>query len=138
MSLDTGRYIIQNVRTMNFLTLPDPDDGTSIVATAEEADQARRWNVVQLGNGKYTIENQTHASYANTGFRPSDGAEVVGRANKQQFSISETRKKGLYTISPTDSQLCWGLVDDQEGTPLTLSASYTDPRNHWQFTRVRV
>ncbi|PCH36471.1 hypothetical protein WOLCODRAFT_108759 [Wolfiporia cocos MD-104 SS10] len=137
MSLDTGRYVIQNVRTSGSLFLPDPNDGSSIVGTAEESSNGRKWNVVRLGNGKYTIENQTHASYANVGPRASVGADVVGRGHKQQFDIQETRKKDQYTISPTDVQLVWGLPDDQEGTPVALAESYTDPRNQWQFTRVR-
>ncbi|PCH36503.1 hypothetical protein WOLCODRAFT_28640 [Wolfiporia cocos MD-104 SS10] len=137
MALDTGRYIIQNVRSQNFLMLNDPNDGSPIVATGEEEGSSRKWNVVQLGNGKYTIENQAHASYATCDHRPSLGDEVVGRGTKKQFDIKETRKRGQYTISPTDAQLCWGLPEDEEGTPLALSPVYTDPRNHWIFTRVR-
>ncbi|PCH44931.1 hypothetical protein WOLCODRAFT_77556 [Wolfiporia cocos MD-104 SS10] len=133
MSLDTGRYIIRNVRNGNTLLLADPNDGSSIVGTADESSKGRKvrvilpytvsWNVVKLGNGKYTIENQTHASYASCGTRATSGADVVGRVNKQQFDINV--------------QLCWGLTDGQEGTPVALSESYTDSRNHWQFIRVR-
>ncbi|KAI0921896.1 hypothetical protein AcW1_004249 [Taiwanofungus camphoratus] len=135
MALDTGRYAIQNVRSMNHLQLPDPNDGSAVVAAPEDPATSLRWNIVKLGNGKYTIQNQGNASFANCGFRASPGAEVVGRNSGQQFAIQETRVRGRYTISPSDAQLCWGLPDDEIGTPVTLSPVYTDPRNHWVFIR---
>ncbi|KAF9813296.1 hypothetical protein IEO21_05680 [Rhodonia placenta] len=137
MTIPTGRYFIQNVRSKNQLQLPDPNDGSAVQATSEDSTGTLplKWNVVQLGNGKYTIQNQTHASYANCGFRASQGDEVAGRNGQQQFIIQETRVRGHYTISPSDAQLCWGLPDDELGTPVTLASAYTDSRNHWQFIR---
>ncbi|OSX57308.1 hypothetical protein POSPLADRAFT_1041779 [Postia placenta MAD-698-R-SB12] len=137
MPIPTGRYIIQNIRSKNQLQLPDPNDGSPVQATSEDHTGTipLRWNIVQLGNGKYTIQNQDNASYANCGHRSSPGDEVVGRRNGQQFSIQETRVRGQYTIAPSDSQLCWSLPDDELDTPVVLASSFTDSRNQWQFIR---
>ena len=95
---------------------------------------------MKLGNGKYTLQNRGHASFANSGVRSSADTEVAGRAASQQFVIAETRVKGRYTflvschkvvqtsnnayvtifrISPSDVQLCWGVPDDEIGTPVS-------------------
>lgn len=133
--LDTGRYSIQNVRSQNHLELPDPNDGSAIVAAAEDPRISQKWNVVKLGNGKYTIQNQGHASFANCGSRAQLDAEITGRNNMQQFVITETRVRNRFTIAPTDVQFCWGLPDDELGTPVVLAHTFTDARNHWVFIR---
>ncbi|CCM01102.1 uncharacterized protein FIBRA_03150 [Fibroporia radiculosa] len=127
-----------NVRSKNQLHLPDPNDGSPLQSTSDDrtGTMAIKWNIVQLGNGKYSIQNQSYASYANCGRRAALDAEVVGRNQQQQFMIQETRIRGRYTISPTDSQLLWGLPDDELDTPVTLAQSYTDTRNQWEFIRI--
>ncbi|CCM01101.1 uncharacterized protein FIBRA_03149 [Fibroporia radiculosa] len=138
MTISTGRYIIQNVRSKNQLQLADPNDGSPLQATAPGSlgSLPVLWNIVQLGNGKYTFQNQTHASYASCGNRASLDAEIVGRDRPQQFAIQEGRVRGRYTISPTDStNLCWGLPDDELDTPAVLASSFTDSRNQWEFIR---
>jgi len=137
-ALQTGLYAIRHVRSQNQLQLPDPNDGSPVQATSEALMNSvpLRWNVVLLGNGKYNIQHQQTASYANCGHRARDGDEVVGRNNKQQFLIQETRVKNRYTISPTDVQLCWGLPDDELGSGVVLAKSYTDARNQWEFVRL--
>lgn len=124
-----------NVRSKNQLQLPDPNDGSRVQATSQDTTGTGplKWNVVQLGNGKYTIQNQTHASYACCGPRAPLGGEVVGKYTSQQFIIQETRIRGHYAISPSDSQLYWGLPDDALETPVGLASTFTDTRNHWQF-----
>jgi hypothetical protein len=36
MSIDTGRYVIKNVKQSNLAYLPDPNDGTPVAATFEQ------------------------------------------------------------------------------------------------------
>ncbi|KZT71099.1 hypothetical protein DAEQUDRAFT_736927 [Daedalea quercina L-15889] len=114
MILTTGTYIIRNVATNN-------------------------WNVVRLGSGKYTIQNVRHASYAYIGMLPPVGAQVVGQTNPSHVLIHETRKQGVYCISPSDSvTLYWGLHDGDEGTEVTIRAKPpTDSHNQWRFEPVR-
>ncbi|TFY68403.1 hypothetical protein EVJ58_g1033 [Rhodofomes roseus] len=138
MSISTGTYIIRNVFSSNPLALLDPNDGSSVIGTAENTGRATYWNVVRLGNGKFTIENVENASYANAGSRAAVGATVVGRGSSQQVIIVETRKRDVFTLSPADRTLYfWGLEDGEEGTPVTLATTATDSHNHWHFERVR-
>ena len=155
MSLETGLYTIQNVHSANLVELPDPNDGSALIAAPENFGTSQKvssiscmlfhrrdskifqWNVVKLGNGKFTLQNRGHASFANNGVRSSADTEVAGRSSSQQFVIAETRIKGHYTfvvlsrsrsnsayvasfrISPSDVQLCWGVPDDEIGTPVS-------------------
>ncbi|KAH9923825.1 uncharacterized protein B0H18DRAFT_1120185 [Fomitopsis serialis] len=138
MSLSTGTYVIKNVLSGNSLALLDPNDGTSVVGSAEQVGRVMHWNVVRLGNGKYTVENVEQASYANAGPRSPAGGYVVGRGTSQQLAIQETRRKDVYTISPADRTLYfWGLEDGDEETPVTLGTTATDSHNHWQFEHVK-
>ncbi|TDL18215.1 hypothetical protein BD410DRAFT_831047, partial [Rickenella mellea] len=116
----TGRYRIQNVRWLNYLELPDPNDASEVVSAVGENKTTQLWKVVDLENGKHSIENEGSANYANAGFRAQKGSAVVGRSNLQQFKITECRVKGIYTIRPTDVQLYWGLTDDELGLPVRL------------------
>lgn len=36
MTIPTGRYVIQNVRSKNQLQLPDPNDGSRVQATSQD------------------------------------------------------------------------------------------------------
>jgi len=136
MSLETGLYTIQNVHSANLVELPDPNDGSALIAAPENFGTSQKWNVVKLGNGKFTLQNRGHASFANNGVRSSADTEVAGRSSSQQFVIAETRIKGHYTISPSDVQLCWGVPDDEIGTPVKLHSSYTNDHNHFIFKRL--
>ncbi|PCH34663.1 hypothetical protein WOLCODRAFT_19493 [Wolfiporia cocos MD-104 SS10] len=84
MVLETGQYIIQNVRSQNFLSMPDSADRSPVVATGDAKDDSCKWNIIKLGNGKYTIENKAQGEY-------------VGYGLTKQFDIKETRKKDQYT-----------------------------------------
>ncbi|KAI0928907.1 hypothetical protein AcV5_006329 [Taiwanofungus camphoratus] len=111
-----GRYVITNVRFRNIAFLADPNDGTPVTADVEQNRNGEKWNVTKLGNGKYQINNVSHASYANAGNRPASGATVQGRAQVEQWVIQETRVRGQYTISNSDTVLYWGLPDGQVST----------------------
>lgn len=42
MSVETGQYIIVNVRQHNLAYLPDPNDGTPVAANFEQQDNNER------------------------------------------------------------------------------------------------
>ncbi|EED77919.1 predicted protein [Postia placenta Mad-698-R] len=133
MTIPTGRYVIQNVRSKNQLQLPDPNDGSRVQATSQDTTGTGPLKVghyyvlspyslrltAKLGNGKYTIQNQTHASYACCGPRAPLGGEVVVHHSRDE----DQRPLRLY----------WGLPDDALETPVGLASTFTDTRNHWQF-----
>lgn len=135
-TIPTGRYTITNVRQRNIAFLPDPNDGTPVNANYAQSVDAEKWNVIQLGNGKYHIQNVGNASYANVGNRAPEGSVVEGRTQAQQWAIQETRVRGQFTISTTDSRCLWGLVDGEIETPIALAGAATDTRNWWIFTKV--
>jgi len=136
MSVATGKYTIVNVRQSNLAYLPDGNDGTPLAAFYEQSINKERWNVNKLSNGNYTIRNVDNNMYAVAGNRAGEDAVVEGRSNIQQWVIQETRVKGQFTIASSDTRLFWGLVDNQENTPISLSQAATDTRNSWVFTVV--
>ncbi|KZT18120.1 hypothetical protein NEOLEDRAFT_1184555 [Neolentinus lepideus HHB14362 ss-1] len=131
----TGRYTITNVQFSNLAYLPDPNKGSPIVANVPQNSADEKWNLSELGNGRYTIQNVGHANYANTGHQGTVGTQVAGWPDAQQFSIQETNVKGRYTIATTDSRLFWGFNDDQNQTPITLANNAADRRNWWIFAK---
>ncbi|KAF8816764.1 hypothetical protein BYT27DRAFT_7181198 [Phlegmacium glaucopus] len=134
MSISSGKYTIVNVRQKNLAYLADPNDGTPVAANYEQGSKKEQWNVNELSNGNYTIKNVGNNMFAVAGNRAGEDAVVEGRSNSQQWKIQETRVKGQFTIATTDTRLFWGIVDNQEGTPVSLSSTATDTRNSWVFT----
>jgi len=135
-TIATGQYTIVNVRQSNLAYLPDPNDGTPVVANFEQGNTKERWNVNKLSNGNYTIKNVGNSAFAVAGTRAAEGSVVEGRSTAQQWVLQETRVKGQFTIASSDTRLFWGLVDNQTDTPVTLYAAATDTRNSWLFTPV--
>ena len=45
MSIETGQYIIVNVRQSNLAYLPDPNDGTPVVANFEQGNTKERVSI---------------------------------------------------------------------------------------------
>jgi len=133
MSIESGQYTIVNVRQSNLAYLPDPNDGTPVVANFEQGNTKERWNVNKLSNGNYTIKNVGNNVFAVAGTRAAEGSVVEGRSNSQQWVVQETRVKGQFTIASSDSRLFWGIVDNQTDTPVTLYSAATDTRNSWIF-----
>ncbi|KAK7686068.1 hypothetical protein QCA50_010880 [Cerrena zonata] len=137
LQIQTGRYIITNVKQRTFATLADPNDGTPVSADTEDYVDIAKWNVIRLANGKYQLQNVGSAQYANVMNRPPVGTTVEGRNTATQWVIQATRVRDQYTIATTDSRLFWGLVDEEIGTSIELAASATDHRNWWTFTPTR-
>ncbi|KZT21358.1 hypothetical protein NEOLEDRAFT_1073434 [Neolentinus lepideus HHB14362 ss-1] len=135
MTISTGRYTLTNVRFHNLAFLPDPNDGSPVIANFSQNSPGEKWNVTELGNGNYTFQNVGNASYASAGHRSKVGNYVEGRSQPQQFSVQETRVKGQYTIATTDSRIFWGLSDSETDTPISLAESATDARNWWIFQK---
>jgi len=102
------------------------------------------WNVVLLRNGNYTIQNHSFGSYASCQrvVKPVAGGNIVGADYKQQWKITEAAMKepenlNLYVISPTtNGYVCWYLVDQESGTPITVQSYSRSGKTQWEFTRV--
>ncbi|KIM88143.1 hypothetical protein PILCRDRAFT_85437 [Piloderma croceum F 1598] len=133
-ALDTGRYIITNVKYGNLAVLPDANDESDIIAGVEENNPGEKWNVTLLNNRKFTIKNHGFDHFAGCETRPEKGDTVFGRERNKQWVIRETRIKGRYTISPTDGDVFWGLPDGESETPITLASTPNDSKNQWTFT----
>ncbi|KAF8176475.1 hypothetical protein BJ912DRAFT_1146845 [Pholiota molesta] len=136
MSIETGQYIIVNVRQHNLAYLPDPNDGTPVAANFEQNVLNERWNVNKLSNGNHTIKSVGNNMFAVAENRAGEDTAIEGRSSSQQWVIQETRVKGHFTIATTDTRLFWGLVDNQTGTPIALASTATDTRNAWIFKKV--
>jgi len=132
-TIETGTYVIINVRQQNCASLPDPNDGTPVAADSENSSNKQWWKVTKLGNGKYTFKNVGADMFAVVGTRAAEGAVVEGRERAQQWDIQETRVPGQFIISTTDTYEYWSLVDNEQTTPVSLSSIFTDARNRWIF-----
>ncbi|TDL14464.1 hypothetical protein BD410DRAFT_903034 [Rickenella mellea] len=132
--IPTGKYLIKNAGFKNLAYLPDSNYDSSLTANASiEIDGAQKWNITQLSNGHYNIQNYQNVSFASCGTRAEKGHRVVGRDNAKQWVLTETKIKNQYVISPSDSEVFWGLDNGEEHTPITLTQTPTDPRNQWTF-----
>ncbi|KDR66712.1 hypothetical protein GALMADRAFT_147606 [Galerina marginata CBS 339.88] len=136
MVLETSLYTITNVRQNNLAYLADPHDDSPVAANYPQNDKSERWNVNDLGNGRHSIQSQGQNMFAATDNRAPVGASVIGSSRRFPWLITETRVKGQYTISTTDTRFFWGLVDNQLETPIVLASSATDSRNAWIFKKV--
>ncbi|TDL19223.1 hypothetical protein BD410DRAFT_900407 [Rickenella mellea] len=135
-SVDTGRYTITNAKFHNVALLPDANSESDVVAGTAETSPTEVWNITLLSNKRYIIQNYGVASFATCRFRPKKGDTVVGGGRSQQWLILESRVDGRYIISPTNADLCWGLQDDENDTPVILASTPKDPKNQWIFSKV--
>ncbi|KAF9067537.1 hypothetical protein BDP27DRAFT_1364862 [Rhodocollybia butyracea] len=135
--ITSGRYTLRNVRQGNLASLQDPNDGTPLTADTSGFRNTNKWNVTQLGNGRYTFQNVDSGRYANGGNRSPAGSAIEGRSSATQFVVQETRVKGRYTIATLDSRLYWGLADAEVPTSVELAESAVDQRNWWIFEPVQ-
>jgi hypothetical protein len=118
--IESGRYIITNVRFQKSACIEDPNNGTPLVSS-DGRDPFNRevsflplfrmvpfypkpfilrqlqWEVVRLRNGRYSIQNVNHGSFANGGNRAIRGDNVEGRHRMQMWIIKETCFSGIYT-----------------------------------------
>jgi len=133
--LDTGRYVITNVKFLNLAMLPDANDESDVIARSENNDPGEKWNVTLLNNKRYTIKNHGFTHFAGCDNRASKGDGVRGRERNQQWIIKESRVKGQYTISPTDADVFWGLEDGENDSPVILATAPNDAKNQWTFTK---
>lgn len=49
------------------------------------------------------------------------------------WNIQESRVKNQFTIATTDTEVFWGLTDDQPHTPVDLAEIASDSRQWWMF-----
>ncbi|KAF8189399.1 hypothetical protein BJ912DRAFT_903477 [Pholiota molesta] len=146
MPIRSGRYFIINCHpeASNLAYLPNPNSAEPVEARFQQNEPGEQWDVINRKNGHHSIQNFGHKNYAQSGSRSKVGAVVTGMDSKQggqMWLIQKTRgEEQSYTISTTDSLsdpfLGWGIVDNQQGTKITLSNVPTDPRNWWVFKPV--
>jgi hypothetical protein len=140
-SLDTGRYIITNFQFKNVAFLADANSCSDICADHQQDRTGEMWNVVLLKNGNYTIQNHSFGSYASCEsiVKPVAGQNIVGADHKAQWNIRVTETDdNLYVISPiTNGHVCWYLVDQGSGTPITVQSYFRSGKTQWGFTRVK-
>ncbi|TDL19219.1 hypothetical protein BD410DRAFT_792463 [Rickenella mellea] len=137
-AIDTERYTITNAKFLNAALLRDANSESDVVAAAAAAEITPNevWHITLLSNKRYTIQNYGAASFATCRFRATKGDNVVGGACSQQWLILESRIDGRYIISPLNADLCWGLKDDENDTPVTLASTPRDLKNQWIFCKV--
>ncbi|PFH46853.1 hypothetical protein AMATHDRAFT_68952 [Amanita thiersii Skay4041] len=144
MPIQTGEYHMCNVKEKNIAFLGDQNAYTPLTGMARcrdsRDDLGGMWRVTWLDNGKYTIQNVKHSSYASTksgiNLKPSD-IFVEGKrpddSQPQQFILQEVSGEGQYVIGTTDSRLFWCLTDSEPGTPISLSNNFSNSRCWWTF-----
>jgi len=135
---ETGTYHITNLRIKNLSSASDGDPGSLVVGQEDMGTANQKWNIIQLNNGHYLIENFGHAAvYATCESHPSPGAPIeVGRQPKQ-WMLKETSPDGAILIAPLDaSYLFWHLDNAQEGVPVILEYGEPDTKNHWTFKKL--
>ncbi|TDL15058.1 hypothetical protein BD410DRAFT_902791 [Rickenella mellea] len=136
--IQTGLYLIRNVKFKNLAILPDANDESALTANAIiENHGDEKWNITLLGNGNYHLSNLRNSRNAGCVNRSQKGDGIFGTDRAKQFVIKETRVKNQFTISPTDADLFWGLEDGEESTPITLQLTPTDGKNQWIFESTR-
>ncbi|TDL23524.1 kinase-like protein [Rickenella mellea] len=139
--VEDGQYEIVNTRWKTSALLNDNEE---LVADAQPRKNRRitnemLWNVSILTNDHYTIQNVATESYASRPSRAEEGDPVGALSSPQrptQWIIKETRFKGRFTITATDSahqELFWSVADGEPGTPISLHSVPTNNRNQWEF-----
>jgi hypothetical protein len=133
--LQSGRYTITNVRYLSLAFIPQAGDEPKIVAGLDENRTGEMWNITLLDNKRYVIRNHGYGLAADCGNPAMHRDEICGRDCSRQWVIKETRNKGQYTISPTDTELYWSFANSEMDTRLTLDVTPNNPRSQWIFTK---
>lgn len=131
--VESGNYFIENVKQKNIAAVVDNNIGSPLMASVHMNNIGEVWNVLRLSNEQYIIKNIECNFYAFSGSRSSKGNTVDGKVRTQYWRIQETREKGKFTISTTDTDVFWSLSDAEAKTPIELAEVSTDKRSWWIF-----
>ncbi|TDL16457.1 WD40 repeat-like protein [Rickenella mellea] len=129
-TIATGTYIIENVHRHNNIFLADDGNGTLVSGSSElNADPS-----LKLRNGRITISPAAQQNkYASCPSGFSLGSVIVSSLTASDWLVKEGRVKETYVISHVTQQLCWGVEDDIQGTPVRLYHPATGNGNQWKF-----
>ncbi|THU96024.1 hypothetical protein K435DRAFT_858924 [Dendrothele bispora CBS 962.96] len=138
-SLDTGRYVIINVKFNNLACLLG--DECVIVSCSNADTPGTKWNIQLLKNNNFTIENFDFDINAIHFPNSKVGENIYGGSSEdstlKQWRIRELSNVGHFIIMPASGPLLYlGLSGGEDKTPLTFSGSYADPQNQWMFKKV--
>lgn len=135
MPLKTGKYNIFNRQYATLAVLPDSKLKTELVSeNPARAKSGEVWFVDHFRDNKYSITNKDCQRLAGCDIPPKENDPVYGSNVNQLWTINETRERDQYTISAAAidyPNLFWGLANDEEGYPVTLSSSSDVPENKW-------
>ncbi|THV00339.1 hypothetical protein K435DRAFT_794207 [Dendrothele bispora CBS 962.96] len=134
-SLDTGRYVIINVKFNSLACLLGDE---CIIVSCSNVDTP---GTKLLKNNNFTIEtfdfdiNAVHFPNSKVGENIYGGSSED--STLKQWRIRELSNAGHFIIMPASGPLLYlGLSGGEDETPLTFSGSYTDPQNQWMFKKV--
>jgi len=97
-----------------------------------------QWEITPSFGGRYSVRNVQFRSYVTTYPRPTEAAPVFASGVQSWWLITEmdpgTYGPDVYSILCRDhSDLCWGLRDGDNATPIQLCPFSTDGRNLWKI-----
>ncbi|KAG8910789.1 hypothetical protein FRC00_007550, partial [Tulasnella sp. 408] len=111
--LATGTYRIENAGHRNVVQLENVTRGSSLTS---RSDHTERWIITSLPNGRYTIRNVQHRSFAGVVQPAGIGQEVRDWDEPQEWDITQRGNEGEYLIVATDTDLGWALANRNSGT----------------------
>ncbi|PCH44039.1 hypothetical protein WOLCODRAFT_18691 [Wolfiporia cocos MD-104 SS10] len=124
MALASGLYTLGLEAYPSFLAwLPQGTDTQSFVGTDDHSVVGLTWNVTQLGNGLYVIQNTEFSTYANSG-AIGEPYHIVGGYEEQQWdirSISSTSESPFYILVPETNEnpaMYWNYDDIKDDEPV--------------------
>ncbi|KAH7925724.1 hypothetical protein BV22DRAFT_1128769 [Leucogyrophana mollusca] len=115
-TVQTGTYLLINVKTDGYATLESGDGGAPLSQSFDDKSSDIKWNVDRLSNGSYSLLGVVYNKYASVNAAPKKGDVVKARPDAFQWAIRETPTKGEYIIFPnSDDSLYWGFDAPAEG-----------------------
>ncbi|PCH36509.1 hypothetical protein WOLCODRAFT_20588 [Wolfiporia cocos MD-104 SS10] len=107
MALTSGLYTLGIHADLSFLAwLPQGTDTPPVIGTTDHSEIGLTWNITQLRNGLYVIQNTAFSLYANSG-ATGEPNHIVGGYEEQQWdilSISSTSKSPYYILVPETNE----------------------------------
>ncbi|THV00340.1 hypothetical protein K435DRAFT_854813 [Dendrothele bispora CBS 962.96] len=122
-SLDTGRYVIINVKFNNLACLLG--DECAIVSCSNADTPGTKWNIQLLRNNNFTIENFDFDINAIHFPNSKVGENIYGGSSEdstlKQWRIRELSDAGHFIIMPASGPLLYlGLSGGEDKTPEIL------------------
>lgn len=114
-TVQTEKYIIQNVAIQRYLSLEGDDSDTPVRSNKFNDIKGARWNVERRADGTYSFQNEGWHQYLDCSKWPENNSLVTAiQENYYKWTIRETGRHGKYIIFPPASgvELCWSFPQD--------------------------